>query len=923
MAKQARITTVLLLAALSLAMWFGLINVRSTAAQAAPAGTIQDLIDGTPDGGTVNIAAGTYVESLTVNKTLTLTGVSSATTTIVAVTNQRVITVTAGHNLRLENLTLTGGQAIGSGGGGVLAAGGNVQIVNSRIVSNSAEWGGGVFQEGGSGRVDVIGSRIELNSANSQGGGLFVRGSAALTHTVVASNTTGLYGGGLHVDNGRADVLGGVFQNNRAAGSNGGGINLNNGLSLSGTQFISNAAHDQGGGVLQWNAGYTVTVINARFERNTARSKGGGASVNSTLIISNSTFVSNTVDSGNDNSTFGGGLYASGPNQIAASTFVGNSALCLNGGSCSDANGGGLYDNGGNVALTDVVFQGNEAGRMGGGLYSENSSPVLSRVIFRGNTAGWGGGFSHRVGSPWLVNVLFSGNLGGWAGGMLAENDTPTLRQVTFSGNNGYNQGGALLNYYAAPTVINSIMWGNTAMNGPEIYNASPTPVITITYSNIKFTGVYTGAGNINVDPEFVLPIAPTAAPTTTGNYHLGAGSPAINAGTNVGVAVDLDGEPRDAAPDLGADEYRTCWARLNNDTTDYGHPQAAVEASTQATDIVKIAGYCPGAQLRGGLDQAIYLSKTLTLRGGYTTTDWLTSNPIAYPTVLDALHRGRVIYAHNNGISVTLENLIMRGGLSNSGGGGLYSNGAQVTLAHVIVRDNVVVDGYGGGGLCVSSPGTLTVTASLLTGNTASYGGGIFNSGGKLVLINSTLSGNQSVTGSPSLDGGGALDQWGTAPSAIIVNSTIVSNTAVITNAARSGIWLENGTLTMQNSIVAHNGVTNNLRIENGAVFTSTGYNLTNNGAGTPFTATTDLSNTQPQLGPLQDNGGSSWTHALLPGSPAIDRIPRGVNGCGTTLTTDQRGQPRPGSFTRLCDVGAYEAQGVYVHVYLPIVIK
>jgi hypothetical protein len=191
------------------------------------------------------------------------------------------------------------------------------------------------------------------------------------------------------------------------------------------------------------------------------------------------------------------------------------------------------------------------------------------------------------------------------------------------------------------------------------------------------------------------------------------------------------------------------------------------------------------------------------------------------------------------------------------------------------------------------------------------------------LALIDSTLSGNQSSTSNPALDGGGAIDQWGTSPSATIVNSTIVSNTAVTINVARSGIWLENGTLTIQNSIVAGNSVTNNVKVESSAIFTSLGYNLTNSGVGTPFTATTDLANTNPLLGPLQNNGGASWTHALLPGSPAIDRIPFGVNGCGTSLTTDQRGQPRPGTFTHLCDIGAYEAQGVHYQIYLPLVLR
>ena len=98
--------------------------------------------------------------------------------------------------------------------------------------------------------------------------------------------------------------------------------------------------------------------------------------------------------------------------------------------------------------------------------------------------------------------------------------------------------------------------------------------------------------------------------------------------------------------------------------------------------------------------------------------------------------------------------------------------------------------------------------------------------------------------------------------------NSTIVSNTAAA--ASHSGIYLRAGKLDIGNSIVAHNGVTNNVQVDIGT-FNSLGYNLTNSGAGTPFTATTDLTNTNPLLGPLQNNGGSSWTHALL---PAVRRL-------------------------------------------------
>ena len=524
-------------------------------AQAATTGTLQTWINNASNGDTIVIPAGTYNESLTVNKTLTLTGVSSSTTIIQAVTGQRVITVTSGNNLRLENLTVTGGQT-NDVGGGVKLLNGSLTLINSRIISNTAAYGGGVFQEGTNGRVNAIGSRIELNTATNHGGGLYVRGSAAFTNTQVLSNTANLHGGGLHVDTGRVEVSGGVWGNNRALSGNGGAINLNGNLSLSGTLIVSNTALN-GGGVQQWNTAPTVNITNTRFERNGARSIGGGAALSGTFSISSSTFATNTVDSGSASSTFGGGLYAGIAGQIFASTFTGNSALCLYGGSCSNADGGGLYDNGSNVTLTNVTFKANEAGRNGGGLCSNYSSPILFDVIFSGNKAGWGGGLNDNHGSPQLTNVLFSGNLGGWAGGMLASQDSPLLKHVTFSGNNGYNQGGALLNYYAAPIIIDSILWGNTATNGPEIYNASASPIITITYSDVRFTGIYTGAGNLNADPRFVLPITYTAAPTTAGNYQLRAGSPAIDHGTNAGVITDLAGRrrPIGAGYDMGAYE--------------------------------------------------------------------------------------------------------------------------------------------------------------------------------------------------------------------------------------------------------------------------------------------------------------------------------------------------------------------------------
>jgi len=86
-----------------------------------------------------------------------------------------------------------------------------------------------------------------------------------------------------------------------------------------------------------------------------------------------------------------------------------------------------------------------------------------------------------------------------------------------------------------------------------------------------------------------------------------------------------------------------------------------------------------------------------------------------------------------------------------------------------------------------------------------------------------------------------------------------------------------------------------------------SGGYNIESPGDTCGFDQTTDLYEVPDlKLGPLQDNGGLTETHALLPGSPAINRIP----GAACEVETDQRGEPRPETGGTMCDVGSFEVQ-------------
>ena len=161
------------------------------------------------------------------------------------------------------------------------------------------------------------------------------------------------------------------------------------------------------------------------------------------------------------------------------------------------------------------------------------------------------------------------------------------LTNVTFSGNKaGYGdigKGGGMYNEDSSPDVRNSTLWNNRDNSGTgtltaNIYNLvnpdnpDSTITLTLTHSLIQGSGgsaswttdpsFVDGGNNLDSDPLFTVPVDPAAAPTTSGNLRLAAGSPAINAGDNqyvTGLSTDLDGNPRisGGTVDLGAYEYQ------------------------------------------------------------------------------------------------------------------------------------------------------------------------------------------------------------------------------------------------------------------------------------------------------------------------------------------------------------------------------
>jgi hypothetical protein len=279
---------------------------------------------------------------------------------------------------------------------------------------------------------------------------------------------------------------------------------------------------------------------------------------------------------------------------------------------------------------------------------------------------------------------------------------------------------------------------------------------------------------------------------------------------------------------------------------------------------------------------------------------------------------------------SATLSNCTLSNNSATYEGGGLYNFGTA-TLTNCTLSNNSAT--YEGGGLY--NFGTATLTNCTLSNNSSKYGGGLYNLG-TAILTNCTLSINSADLGggldnlfiatltnctvvSNSATNGGGLANSGTAT---LTNCTLSNNSAnyggglnndgtatltnctVVSNSAPNGGGLFHSLdwalTTVKSSIVANNSG-GNCSTEGRAI--DGGYNI-DSGANCGFSST--RSNTDPLLALLADNGGSTQTCALGPGSPAINAIPVGTNGCGTTITTDQRGEPRPNS--NWCDIGAFE---------------
>jgi CSLREA domain-containing protein len=318
-------------------------------------------------------------------------------------------------------------------------------------------------------------------------------------------------------------------------------------------------------------------------------------------------------------------------------------------------------------------------------------------------------------------------------------------------------------------------------------------------------------------------------------------------------------------------------------------------------TYLINIPGPFPNPDEDGNLNGDLDIASEITINGAGQDV-----------TIIDGANDERVFEALP-GANLTITGVTVQNGNAQflPSGGGIYSNNATLTMEGCTVSGNSA--DWGGG---IWKKGTATLTDCTISGNTATadYVGGIENNDGLLTLDGCTISGNTSAVGAGGLcnDNSARL---------VALNCTISGNTAatggggaaffssdaelsfvtVTNNTADSdgngsgnggGIWNNDPALIIKNSIIAGNTDRGGEADDIAGAVTYEGDNVIGG---------------DPLLGPLQNNGGMTDTHALLAGSPAVDAATDCTAVGGTAVTLDQRDIPRPRGTS--CDIGACES--------------
>ncbi|MBO9998673.1 MAG: tandem-95 repeat protein [Cyanobacteria bacterium SID2] len=839
------------------------------------------------------------------------------------------------------------GNAAGESGGGIFDSGNERFIVsNSTISSNEAgESGGGIFSNGPS----ILSSTIAENTADldgdgsGDGGGLALSNyfaSAGITNTIIAGNfdTPGNSGlgsiepdvsgsslSGLSLYNLIGDGTGSTFNSifNQVGTStnpidpqltplqDNGGPTLTHAL-LSGSPAIS--AGDPNFG--DFNFAITSPFPSPEFDQRGAgfprvvgdRLDLGAVESSSTAPSPNLPLVVDTLEDDDDfdfspgdlslrealilvgtggtitfdpnlaTQDIGFGLgtigLTSGINQLNISKSVTIEGLGANQLTISGNGNSRVFkvDDGNDSTSIDVTIQGlnitnGSADQDGGGVFNQENLTITDSNI-SGNTI-----TGDNLPPTSSVRIPLRG-----AG--IYSNGTLTLNNTTVNGN----------------TIESSAEY--TPGRGGGIYSTGDLNLNNSTVAGNSINGGFSRGGGIHT--LGTLTAIDSAVNNNNNSGNRGEGGGIYNRGGN----VELQNS------DISGNQTYREGAGIHHHSGTFEIENSTVSNNSQ--------GFTQGGGIFNGGEFIVTSSTISGNRGsgifnGYDAGDLTVSNSVI---TNNSNYFGGGI-SIDSGSRATVRNSTISGNLG-AFGGGIHIDGSMnsvgsgtLTLIDSTIDNNRAFNSYDGLGGGISNWGTIDVISSTVSNNQAGEEGGGIHNRGIFNLTNSSVSGN-TVSGN-TVAGGGIFN----SADLTVTNSTITANTVDSTgnnSFGGGGIFMDSGVVQIANTIVAGNFDTANSSVGTDVLgdFTSNGYNLIGDGAGsTGFTNTGDLVGTtttpiDPLLTPLQDNGGSTFTHALLSGSPAINA---GDPNFAPPPEFDQRGTGFPRIVNSRLDIGAFES--------------
>jgi uncharacterized repeat protein (TIGR01451 family) len=308
------------------------------------------------------------------------------------------------------------------------------------------------------------------------------------------------------------------------------------------------------------------------------------------------------------------------------------------------------------------------------------------------------------------------------------------------------------------------------------------------------------GAGGYITLTGVVSPGAGLIGAAITNTAAITASSDITPADNSSAAAFILAEGMCSATPDDGATVFTSA---------DASAVQAAIDAASPGVT-VKIAGTCVGVQPRdydllgvaGTYSQTGYISKTLTVMGGFTTADWSSSDPVANPTVLDGDASGQVLVIDAPGLAVNVVSLSVTNGYAGfdpDEGAGITIYTATVTVSNTQVYSNYS-EGQGGGLSTIS--GVVQIVDSAFYDNFADCaGGGIENFESHMTIVNSHIYSNTTNC----VGGGLTNDGYETVSWMTITNNSLIEfNVAV--DGEGGGLYNGDGIVLIDGSTFAHN---------------------------------------------------------------------------------------------------------------------